>query len=144
MPKRDHGFTIIELVFVAVIFLIMTAVLAPFVKMAHQRAHIVNCGNNLRKISLGLHRYAADHNGSFPASLMDLYPDYVEDEKTFNCPANKTLGTKNVPNYAYITGLDESSPLKAVIVQDQDGNHKRRGKNILRINGSVEHISTAR
>ena len=144
MLKKDQGFTIIELVFVAVIFLIVTAVLTPFVKMAHQRAHIVNCGNNLRKMSLGLHRYAADHNGSFPASLMELYPDYVEDEKTFNCPANKTVGTKQKPNYVYTTGFNESSPLKTVIVQDQDGNHKRRGKNILRINGSVERVNTAR
>lgn len=140
MVNRDRGFTIIELIFVVVIFLIMTAVLAPFVRMAHQRAHIVNCGNNLRKISLGLHEYAADHNGSFPVSLSELYPDYVGDEKTFNCPANKTVGTKQKPNYVYTTGLNESSPLKTVIVQDQDGNHKKRGKNILRINGSVEQV----
>jgi type II secretory pathway pseudopilin PulG len=140
----DRAFTIIEVVVVVGIFLVMVAILGPFVRMVKVRANRINCANNLMQISVGLHRYAADHNDAFPQNLGELYPNYVEDERAFDCPASKIKGTKDKPDYNYVTGLTESSPLKEMIVQDLDGNHKKTGKNILRINGSVEWVSARR
>ena len=144
MIKSRNGVTIVELAVVVGTFLLMVAVLTPFVRMAKNRANRITCENNLMRLSLGLHAYAANHNGSFPASLGELYPKYVDSEKVFDCPATKNIGTKDKPEYVYTTGRTELSPPKEIIVQDADGNHKKSGKNIARINGSVEWLGTAR
>jgi type II secretory pathway pseudopilin PulG len=137
---KKAGFTIIELLIVAAMFFIMIGALAPFVKMARARAAKMQCANKLREISLGLHAYAADHNDVFPAKLSDLYPNYISNERTFDCPASKTDGTSKVPDYSYASNLRESSDAKEAIVADLDGNHKKSGKNILRVDGSVEWV----
>lgn len=142
--QKFRGFTLVELAVVVGIFFLMLMALAPFVHIAKERRGRITCAGNLMKISLGLHSYAAEHDGAFPPSLGDLYPDYVENERSFDCPAAKTPGTKEKPDYVYTAGLTELSGPKEIIVQDIDGNHKKAGKNILRINGSVEWIIGAR
>ncbi len=44
------------------------------------------CIDNLARIGVALRRYADEHEAKLPDSLADLYPDYVEDKKTFVCP----------------------------------------------------------
>ena len=137
VSPTSSGFTIVELLVVATIFFVMIAALTPFIRMARARSDKIQCANNLREISLGLHAYAVDHNDVFPAKLSDLYPSYVANERAFDCPASKAAGTSKEPDYSYAANLRESSDLKEAIVADLDGNHKKSGKNILRINGSV-------
>lgn len=134
---KRNGFTLIELVMVVAVFLLTISALGPFVRFAKARAYNIKCANNLRHISLGLHSYAVDHDGAFPQNLGSLYPNYVQDQASFNCPASRTTGTPAQPDYKYIPGLSETSPLKETIAEDLDGNH-RNGKNILRIDGSME------
>ena len=131
------GFTLVELAVVIAIFLVMIIALTPFVRMARERANAIKCADNLRKISLGLHLYAADHNDNFPAKLAELYPNYVDDEKAFDCPATKTPDVPAETDYAYTAGLTEASPPKDIIVQDLDTNHGGSGKNVLKLDGSV-------
>jgi len=140
MKNKIKGFTLPELVVVIAIFAIMAALLAPFVRMTKNRSDGINCANNLRQISLGAHMYAADNDGNFPPAMGALYPKYVKNEKTFDCPANKSDGTQDAPDYTYIAGLTELSDPSEVIVYDLDGNHNSRGRNILRINGLVEWV----
>ncbi len=141
---EQRGFTIVEVLVVAGIFLVMFMALAPFVQMARMRANRINCTNNLRKISLGLHTYAVNHNNIFPPDLGALYPDYIESKAIFECPAKKSFRTSGKPDYAYTAGLTEASPSKTIIVEDINGNHKNAGKNVLRIDGSVEWVSGKR
>ena len=136
--RKSRAFTIIEFLIVACVVFAMIAILAPFVQMTKAKATKIYCANNLRQISLGLHRYARDHNRIFPGSLGELYPNYLSDQSAFDCPASKNLGTKDAPDYIYTPGLTESSPPGVVIVQDKDENHKKAGKNILKVNGSIE------
>ena len=140
MLRRRSGFTIIELAIVIGIFLVMIAALTPFVRMVRQHAHAIACAGNLRQISLGLHRFASDNSGAFPQDLGALYPAYVKDEKAFDCPATKNTGAPDKPDYDYVAGLTERSPQDQVIAYDASGNHKDRGRNILRVNGSVEWV----
>lgn len=140
----NKGFTIVELIAVVSIFLLIIGALTPLVNTARARSRRFDCANNLRAISLGLHAYAAEHNDSFPATLGELYPQYVSSEKVFDCPATKKAGTKEAPDYRYITALTEFTPPKEIIAEDLDGNHKKRGKNILRVDGSVEWAGQAR
>lgn len=133
-----RGFTIMELLVVIGIFILMTAVLAPFIQFAKTRANAAKCVTNLRKISLGLHEYAARHDGDFPEGLGSLYPDYVDDEKVFDCPATKKIGSKIRPEYLYFTGLRETSSPNEIIARDLDGNHGKTRVSILRLDGVVE------
>lgn len=138
--KKNAGFTLGEVLVVTAIFFIMIAILGPFVKMARKYARKINCANNLRKIGLGLHSYAAEHDDKFPPNLEALYPNYVEDPGVFDCPATKSVGTRENPDYSYNAALTELSMPKEIISSDKDGNHKKSGRNILRVNGSVEWI----
>lgn len=140
---KNKGVTIIELVAVVSVFLLIIGALTPFVNMAKARSRRLGCVNKLRKISLGLHAYAADHNDSFPGALGELYPQYVDTENVFDCPSTKNIGTKEKPEYKYTFGLTELSPLKEIIVEDLDGNHKKSGRNVLRVDGSVEWAAGA-
>ncbi len=142
--RGKKGFTIVELAAVVAVFLIMLAALGPFVHIAKVRKARIDCAGNIMKISLALHSYSAEHDGVFPPRLGDLYSNYITDEKVFDCPTTKNIGTKDKPEYIYTTGRTELSPPKEIIVQDADGNHKKSGKNIARINGSVEWLGTAR
>lgn len=141
---NNKGVTIIEFIVVVTAFLLIIGALTPFVNMARARSARKACANNLRKISLGLHSYAAGHNDSFPAGFGELYPVYVDTEKAFDCPATKSVGTKEKPDYKYAFGLTELTPSKETIVEDLDGNHKPDGRNILRVDGSVEWAAPAR
>lgn len=142
MKKR--GVTIVELLFVAVIFFLMITLLMPFVKMAKARGRRIGCENNLREISIGLLRYAADHAEAFPEDLGKLYPEYVRDRSVFDCPSSRSIGTPATPDYVYNTGLKLWSSPRGVIVEDQEGSHRGNGKNVLRLDGSIEWDKPAR
>jgi prepilin-type N-terminal cleavage/methylation domain-containing protein len=136
--RKNEGFTIMEILVVIAIFAAMITILMPVVEMTRQRAERINCANNLRIISLGLHMYAAEHNGKFPPDLAALYPTYIKDAKAFDCPSSKTVGTPEKPDYVYIANLKGSSPGSEMIACDADGNHRGKGKNILKVGGSVD------
>lgn len=140
MRNFRGGFTVLEILFVVGIFILMTIVLAPVIKFAKSRANTANCATNLRKISLGLHEYAARNNDAFPPDLGALCPEYVNDEKAFDCPATKKIGSKTRPDYDYTAGLTETSSPDEIIVRDEPGSHGRSGGNALRVSGAVEWV----
>jgi prepilin-type N-terminal cleavage/methylation domain-containing protein len=139
---RKKAVTLIELLIVIVIFVITFASLTPIVNKMKERANIIKCSNNVRLISLALHMYAADHGETFPNKLSELYPEYIKKEKIFDCPAGSVRGTNEVASYEYIAGLTESSNGTEVILYDKDGNHGKLGRNLVRVNGSVEWVQS--
>lgn len=137
---RKNAFTLVELLIVITVFVITFVLLTPFVNKIRERAHIIRCANHISMISLALHTYAADNNGSFPQSLSGLYPRYIKEERVFDCPASGSAGTFEKPDYEYVSNLTESSDPTEVIVYDRDGNHGNLGRNLLRVGGSVEWV----
>ena len=135
-----RGFTLVELLIVVTVFTITFALLTPFVNRMRARADVIKCSENVRLLSLALHMYAADHDDAFPPNLGSLYPGYVKEEKVFDCPASKFVGTAAKSDYEYIYGLSESSVPAEVIIYDRDGNHNNLGRNVVRVNGSVEWV----
>ena len=134
------GFTLVELLIVITVFAITFTLLTPFVNKMRERADVLKCSENIRLLSLALHMYAADHDDGFPADLGSLYPRYVKEEKVFDCPSSKLIGTAAESDYEYITGLSEASGPAEVIIYDRDGNHDGLGRNVVRVNGSVEWV----
>ena len=96
---RKSGVTLVELLFVAAIFMLVVMLLTPFVNMARDRSRRIGCENNLRSISLALGAYASEHGEEFPKQLKDLYPNYITDQAVFDCPASKTIGGPERPDY---------------------------------------------
>lgn len=141
--RRKRAFTLIELLIVIVIFTLTFALLTPIVNKMKERANIIKCSNNVRLISLALHMYAADHNEAFPGSLAELYPDYIKKEKIFDCPAGSVRGAVEKASYEYVPGLTESSNGTEAILYDKDGNHGKLGRNLVRVNGSVEWVQSS-
>lgn len=135
-----RGFTLAELLIVVTVFAITFAMLTPFINKMRERADIIKCSANVRLLSLALHMYAADHDDAFPPDLGSLYPGYVKEEKVFDCPASKLIGTAAMSDYEYVSGLSESSEPAEVIIYDRAGNHNNLGRNVVRVNGSVEWV----
>jgi len=140
MLANRRGFTLAELLIVITVFVITFALLTPFVNKMRQRSDVIKCSAKVRLLSLALHMYAADHDDAFPPDLGSLYPGYVKEENVFDCPASKFIGTAAKSDYEYISGLSESSGPVEVIIYDVDGNHSGLGRNVVRVNGSVEWV----
>jgi len=141
--KGKRAFTVIELILVIVIFTITFASLTPIVNKMKKKSNIIKCSNNIRMLSLALHMYAADHGERFPARLSELYPEYIKNEKIFDCPAAFVRGTVESPSYEYRGGLTESSNGTEVILYDKDDNHDKLGRSLVRVNGSVEWVQSS-
>ncbi len=137
VSRQRAAFTVMELAVVVAMFLVVVAMLSPFVAMTKRWAHRVNCAKNIRQLSLALHAHAQRHGGAFPARLADLYPGQVKDKKAFDCPATKHIGTPDDPDYDYTASLSEGASGKVVMVRDKAENHGRAGQNILTVDGAV-------
>jgi len=68
--RQCKGFTLIELLVVIAIIGILAGFLLPAVMGALERAHRVECLNNLHQVGLSLINYSIDHDGAFP-NLVD-------------------------------------------------------------------------
>jgi type II secretory pathway pseudopilin PulG len=136
--KRScRGFTISELVIVFGIVVLVGALMWPFVRYGHKRMGNMLCANNLREQGLALYIYAREHDGKFPPALKTLYDEqYLADPRIMDCPASKTIGTPDAPDYIYTAGLSVKSSSKAPLVRDKQTNHMY-GKNLLYVNGRV-------
>ena len=70
-----------------------------FQRVMQQTQLMAACSANLPQLSQALNRYAADHSGTYPATLADLYPKYVSDQKLLQCPSGAQTGA--VCSYEY-------------------------------------------
>ena len=66
--NREHGFTLVELLVVIAIIGILIGMLLPAVQQVREAARRIQCGNQMRQISLAMLNYESS-NGHFPAGI---------------------------------------------------------------------------
>lgn len=92
MTKIKSAFTLVELLVVIAIIGVLVALLLPAVQAARESARRMQCSNNLKQVTLGMHNYADTYGGTFPVGeyaccwgtwLVGLLP-YVEQKALFD------------------------------------------------------------
>ena len=84
MPAKPHscgrtvGFTLVELLVVIGIIAVLVAILLPALGKARAQAQNVTCLSNLRQIGIGMHAYAADHDGRLPPMMIWYKPNHIK------------------------------------------------------------------
>lgn len=81
------GFTLVEIMIVVAIIGLLAAIAIPNFVQARTSAQTNACISNLKQIEGAMVLYNLD-NGSDPAALSDLAPDYLK--AVPSCPANGT------------------------------------------------------
>ena len=94
--REGAAFTLIELLVVIAIIAVLAALLLPAVDTARQRAQQTLCASNMHQVSLLMHAYVMDHEGTFPPwhslgwmsySQVLMRKGYATVDRVFDCPA---------------------------------------------------------
>lgn len=142
-PELNKGFTLIELLVVIAIIGILAGILLPVLSRARESARRTQCTSNIKQIGMGLIMYANENAEQFPTdtaasamgSLNMLFPNYVSDPRTFNCPsdtfvtttsnagiAEGTAFTKNQCSYGYDRAHTQADDADVALASDRPTN----------------------
>src|SRR4028119_636555 len=74
MKRRNHAFTLVELLIVLAIIGLLAAILMPMLSRARERARQTACATNLSQIALAVQMYRQEE-GRYPGSLAFILPN---------------------------------------------------------------------
>jgi prepilin-type processing-associated H-X9-DG protein len=116
--------------------------------MAHQAPKVSSCLNNLKQIGTCLRLYTVDHDGKWPATLREMYPEYITDFHVVLCPSLDTKSgaaedMNQWSDYTYTPFDGIGDPAKVIVCSDKQAIHikdsNRLGsRNVLFADGHVE------
>lgn len=123
---------------------IVLGLLVPARALSHGRTPWSRCTGNLSSLGKSMSIYAMDHEEKYPATFVELAPDYAMYPKLYHCP----LDTNQVgemtdidawSSYTLIPRTPDSSP-DMIHAFCNTGNHKRKRVCVLFVDGSVEGV----
>lgn len=115
-----NAFTLLELLVVIGILALLVGLGVPVFTSQMAKAKSAACLSNLRNIGIGLQSYLAENNATFPTlvaarasrdqteqpSIDTVFLPYVENEKTFRCPAEEQLFLETGTSYYWNSALN--------------------------------------
>ena len=142
-----QGMAIAGIVTSAIALVLLPVMLLPALGGAREQARRAVCMSNLKQVGLGYVMWTMDHDGQYPSSLKDLYPDSISGLGVFVCPSAEdevTSAEEIDEKGSYICvpvpGLSDDSRPDAVLAYDRKGNHSG-GRNVFFVDGHVEWVS---
>lgn len=132
--RRNHGFTLMELMVVIAVIIILAGFLTPALSRARKQARKVECMNNLKQLSIAFHSYALDYSELFPSTQAQLTGgEYLPAGSTiFQCPASNL--TYEIDTNVY----SETASAESWLLQDASTIHPSPGRiNVLYVDGHV-------
>ncbi|MFV9567626.1 competence type IV pilus major pilin ComGC [Thermoanaerobacter mathranii] len=86
LNKDERGFTLIELIVVIAILGILAAIAVPRVTTSLSNARVKADEANVKILQNAIERYYVEHNQTYPESLDDLVPNYIDKVPTVQQP----------------------------------------------------------
>ena len=152
MPRKAHGFSLVELLVVMAIVLILYASMYGPSSASGQAKRRAQCAQQLQQMHLMLTLFAGEHDGAFPAArgstsegaLSQLVPLYTTDTSVFICPGSGHAALPGAQpfadrriSYAYCAGLKRDADPAAMLVADALANTRAKlnGDTLFSTNG---------
>ena len=133
MPRKAHGFSLVELLVVMAIVLVLYAAIYGPSSASGQAKRRAQCVRQLQQMHQMLTLFAGEHDGAFPAArgstsegaLSQLVPLYTTDTSVFICPGSGHAALPGAQpfvdrriSYAYCAGLRRDADPAALLVAD--------------------------
>ncbi len=154
MPRKAHGFSLVELLVVMALVLIMYAAMYGPGSASGQAKRRAQCARQLQQMHQLLTLFAGEHDGAFPtatgptseAALSQLVPLYTTDTSVFICPGSGHAALPGAQpfadrrcSYAYCAGLKRDADPAALLVADALSNTRAKleGDTLFSTSGSA-------
>jgi prepilin-type N-terminal cleavage/methylation domain-containing protein len=85
--SREEGFTLVELMMVLVVIGILLSLAFASFYFSTQSSREAACKSNLKILRNAINIYYME-NEAYPASLLDLIPDYIDGSNGMFCPSS--------------------------------------------------------
>ena len=154
MPRKAHGFSLVELLVVMAIVLVLYATMYGPSSATGQAKSRAQCARQLQQMHVMLTLFAGEHDGAFPAArgptsegaLSQLVPLYTTDTGVFICPGSghgalpgaQPFADRRI-SYAYCAGLKSGADPAAMLVADALANTRAKlsGDTLFSASGSA-------
>ncbi|MCM8777560.1 MAG: FecR domain-containing protein [Candidatus Omnitrophica bacterium] len=98
MKKSKNGFSLIEIIIFCFIAVTLLMLFVGLAFNSREFSRTMGCINNMKNLSQAIENFQAD-NRETPRNLADLYPNYITDNRTFKCPADRTSDTNSYERF---------------------------------------------
>lgn len=143
--------TVLALISIAVLIaeLFLILLLSP----SRGGSRRIQCSHNLHLIGMACGAYAGDNNEWFPDRLESLYPDYVDNARSFSCPSRQSnwpdfenhCATEESSSYILLPGLqDVERNSNLILAYEKQGSHNNAGFHVMYVGARVEWWDQAR